>query len=197
MCGQYSYLKNKQALLERYMNSKLDANLPEDTREVYYPGQNNMILLPNNKFYAIQWGFTPSFAKRPLINARLESILEKKTFIEPFKRKRCIIPATSFYEFETVEGQDAKQRWCITVLNSTIFSIAGVCERYETEDGSSILTYAMLTKESEGQMAEIHHRVPVILDSDTEKDYLNLNTDPSKLKEKLLQLNIDLSFEKV
>lgn len=179
------------------MNSKLDANLPEDTREVYYPGQNNMILLPNNKFYAIQWGFTPSFAKRPLINARLESILEKKTFIEPFKRKRCIIPATSFYEFEIVEGQDAKQRWCITVLNSTIFSIAGVCERYETEDGSSILTYAMLTKESEGQMAEIHHRVPVILDSDTEKDYLNLNTDPSKLKEKLFQLNIDLSFMKV
>ncbi|MBA5729670.1 SOS response-associated peptidase [Aerococcaceae bacterium INB8] len=197
MCGQYSFLENKKALLDRYEGSELDANLPDDEREVYYPSQNNLILLPNNKFYAIKWGFTPSFAKKPLINARLESILEKRTFIEPFKRKRCLIPATSFYEFKEVDSKEKKERWEIAVADSDIFSIAGICERYNNEDGSSTLTYSMLTKDSVGQMADIHHRVPVILDKNTEKEYLNLKTDPNQLQETLLTLTIDLTFKQV
>ncbi|MGO3212918.1 MAG: SOS response-associated peptidase [Ruoffia tabacinasalis] len=197
MCGQYSFLENKKALLDRYEGTVLDANLPADEIEVYYPSQNNLILLPNNKFYAFKWGFTPSFAKRPLINARLESILEKQTFIEPFKRKRCLIPATSFYEFKEVDSQEKKERWQIAVTDLDIFSIAGICERYDNEDGSSTLTYSMLTKDSVGQMADIHHRVPVILDKKTEKEYLNLNTDPNQLQEILLTLTIDLTFKQV
>ncbi|MBG9977378.1 SOS response-associated peptidase [Ruoffia tabacinasalis] len=197
MCGQYSFLENKKALLERYAGTELDSNLPEDEREVYYPSQNNLILLPNNKFYAIKWGFTPSFAKRPLINARLESILEKQTFIEAFKRKRCLIPATSFYEFKEVDSQEKKERWQIAVAGLDIFSIAGICERYENDDGSSTLTYSMLTKDSEGPMADIHHRVPVILNKQTEREYLNLNTDPNQLQETLLTLSIDLTFKQV
>lgn len=197
MCGQYSFLENKKALLERYAGTELDSNLPEDEREVYYPSQNNLILLPNNKFYAIKWGFTPSFAKKPLINARLESILEKQTFIEPFKRKRCLIPATSFYEFKEVDSQEKKERWQIAVTDLDIFSIAGICERYDNEDGSSTLTYSMLTKDSVGQMADIHHRVPVILNKQTEREYLNLKTDPNQLQETLLTLTIDLTFKQV
>lgn len=55
----------------------------------------------------------------------------------------------------------------------------------------------MLTKDSVGQMADIHHRVPVILDKKTEKEYLNLNTDPNQLQEILLTLTIDLTFKQV
>lgn len=197
MCGQYSYLESKQALLERYKGTTMDARIPDDQREVYYPGQNNIILLPNNKFYAIQWGFIPSFSKRPLINARLESILEKKTFINPFQRKRCIIPATAFYEFSEIPNENQKQRWQISVTNQAIFSMAGVCERYTTDEGESILTYAILTKESQGDMREVHDRVPVILNQALEEEYLNLQVDPKQLQKNLLDLQVDLTLRKV
>ena len=55
----------------------------------------------------------------------------------------------------------------------------------------------MLTKDSVGQMADIHHRVPVILNKQTEREYLNLKTDPNQLQETLLTLTIDLTFKQV
>lgn len=186
---------DKQQLLQRYPNTDFSPTIQDDDREVYYPGQENIILLPNNKFYEIQWGFIPTFAKRPIINARLESILEKNLFIEPFKKKRCIIPATSFYEFETTEGQQNKKRWRIRLDESEIFSMAGICERFITKDNKSILTYSMLTKESTSQMADIHHRVPVILTNDLEERYLNLTTNPLELRNELMDVQSSLSFE--
>src|SRR5699024_7870572 len=134
---------------------------------------------------------------RPLINARLESILEKQTFSEPFIRKRCLIPATSFYELKEVDSQEKKERWQVAVAGLDIFSVAVICERYDNDDGSSTLTNSMLTKDSEGPMADIHHRVPVILNKQTEREYLNLNTDPNQLQETLLTLSIDLTFKQV
>lgn len=195
MCGSYSYERETQELLKRYAESRLDSNIPEDDREIYYPGQNNLILLPNMKFYMIKWGFTPSFSNRPLINARLETVLEKRTFIEPFCRKRCIIPATSFYEFQAIEGQKNKKKWKISVKDLDIFSMAGICERYQTEDKQSILTYSILTKEAEGEMATIHNRVPVILEKEMENQYLNLEVDPVKLHTELMRLDPVLMFE--
>lgn len=195
MCGQYSFMMVKQQLLQRYPNTDISPTIQDDDREVYYPGQENIILLPNNKFYEIQWGFIPTFAKRPIINARLESILEKNLFIEPFKKKRCIIPATSFYEFESIEGQHNKKRWRIRLDQSEIFSIAGICERFITKENKSILTYSMLTKESTGQMADIHHRVPVILTKDLEERYLNLATNTLELRNELMDVQSSLLFE--
>lgn len=195
MCGQYSFMMVKQQLLQRYPNTDISPTIQDDDREVYYPGQENIILLPNNKFYEIQWGFIPTFAKRPIINARLESILEKNLFIEPFKKKRCIIPATSFYEFESIEGQQNKKRWRIRLDQSEIFSMAGICERFITKENKSILTYSMLTKESTGQMADIHHRVPVILTKDLEERYLNLATNTLELRNELMDVQSSLLFE--
>lgn len=62
-----------------------------------------------------------------------------------------------------------------------MFSIAGICERYKDDEGNNILTYSIITTESNAQMKEIHHRMPVILDPEDEKDYLNLEIDPKEL----------------
>lgn len=102
MCGQYSYLASKKALLERYQLNPADidsfvldyaieeAEQKEDTPNIFYPSGHHPILLPNQKIYHIQWGLTPSFAKRPLINARLETIMEKKTFRDPFMKSAVL-----------------------------------------------------------------------------------------------------------
>lgn len=197
MCGQYSFKYEPEELLDRYPGMTIHPRSSKEEKAISYPGQENLILLPNHIFYDVKWGFIPSFSKRPLINARLETILEKKTFAIPFKQKRCIIPATFFYEFEEVEGKKHKECWQISVSNSMYFSMAGVCERYMLDDGSSILTYSILTKESVGKMADIHHRVPVILTKEMEGEYLDLKNDPKELQNKLAKLSVDLTFMKV
>lgn len=206
MCGQYSFLAAKEALIERYQlnqayadNFELDYALEEsdDDRQkpsVYYPSGQPPILLPNRKIYNIQWGMTPSFAKRPLINARLETVLEKKTFREPFMKKRCIVPATCFYEWQAADETEgrAKTKYEIAVKDLPIFSMAGICERYADGKGGSYLTFAILTMAPKDQMAHIHDRMPVILEPAFEATYLDLTVSPDVL---LSQLNQELSYD--
>lgn len=180
MCGQYSYLASQQELLARYQLEETESFELEEA-DVFYPQGKHPVLLPNQKIYNVQWGLVPSFAKRPLINARVETVLDKKTFREPFLKKRCIVPATRFYEWQTNNETHAKIRYEISLENLPIFSMAGICERYFNEDGSSYLTYAILTTEPNEQMRAIHDRMPVILEPDFEQRYLDLAEDVESL----------------
>lgn len=99
MCGRYGLNISESELISRY-NLPNEVELEFEANKEIYPTTNNPVLLPNQKLYYIKWGFTPSFAKQPLINARAEIILEKKTFRRPFTKKRCLIPATYFFRMD-------------------------------------------------------------------------------------------------
>ena len=172
LCGRYALTVSKEKLEVRY-HVKESGYAMEEQDEIF-PATENSVLLPNQKIYRVKWGFTPRFAKRPLINARSESVLEKKTFKEPFEKRRCIVPATYFFEWQKMEGQQKKAKKKIEVNGLPIFSMAGICERYTDEQGNSYLTYAILTTEANEQMCSIHDRMPVILEPEEESDYLNL-----------------------
>lgn len=73
--------------------------------------------------------------------------------------------------------------------------MAGVCERYDDEDGNSILTYAILTTEANDQMRPIHDRMPVILEPEQEQLYLDLEADPEKVQDLLKPINKKLVIE--
>lgn len=167
MCGRYALKATKNELQERYGAEVTVENGIE--KEEIFPTNTNLVLLPNEKLYPLKWGFTPSFSKQPIINARVETVLEKPTFKEPFEKKRCLIPATSFFEWQKIEGKEKKERKEVKVNQIPIFSMAGICERYPGENGESILTYTILTTEANEQMKPIHHRMPVILHPDQEK----------------------------
>ena len=184
MCGRYGLTATNDNLYKRYHMTP-EKEYESDILEEIFPTTENPILLPNNHFYNIKWGFTPEFAKRPLINARAETILEKPTFSVPFQKKRCIIPATYFFEWQKVEGQNQKDKKKIVVKDLPIFSMAGICERYNDDQGNSHLTYAIITTDANPQMAEIHDRMPVIIEPKDEKDYLDLNKNPQALLELL------------
>lgn len=198
MCGRYGLTVSKEELIERYHLDQdaytLGAYSFEEKEEIF-PTTSNIILLPNKKLYPVKWGFTPGFAKRPLINARSESILEKKTFKEPFISKRCLVPASYFFEWQSVEGQKKKDKKRIAVSDLSVFSMAGVCERYEDEDGNSILTFAILTTEANDQMRPIHDRMPVILEPEQEQLYLDLEADPEKVQDLLKPTDKKLVIE--
>lgn len=193
MCGRYGLTASYKELKERY-DLEDDGYSFEESEEVF-PTTENIVLLSNQRLYPVKWGFEPSFAKRPLINARSESVLEKRTFKEPFVKKRCIVPATYFFEWQPIEGQKKKDKKKIAVKDVPIFSMAGICERYTDDNGKSYLTYAILTTEANDQMRPIHDRMPVILNLEDEKRYLDLDADPEAVQELLKPTSIELTIE--
>ncbi len=116
------------------------------------------------KLGAMRWGFIPHWYKTPtdgplLINARSETIAEKPAFRTACRERRCILPISGFYEWFR-EG-DEKQPWYIQRADGTPMALAGIWQSWGEDHAP---TCAIVTTEATGPMAEIHHRVPVILE---------------------------------
>jgi len=123
----------------------------------------------------VRWRFVPSWAKevapgKPLTNARSETILEKASFKNAIRRRRCLIPADGFYEWSGVEGR--KQAHRIERADGRPFAFAGIWEHWLGPDGSEIETAAIVTTQASGELARIHHRMPVVVAEHLHADWL-------------------------
>ena len=118
------------------------------------------------EFALVRWGFVPSWAKelrnQPLINARAETVYEKASFKNAIRRRRCLIPADGFYEWQDVGGP-SKQAWFIHKPDHSLFAFGGIWEHWMAPDGSELETAAMLTAEPNALIANIHDRSPVVV----------------------------------
>jgi putative SOS response-associated peptidase YedK len=115
----------------------------------------------------LRWGLVPSWMKEvptdaPLINARAETAMDKPAFRAAFRRRRCLIPADGFYEWQTRDG-GGKQPWYVTLETGEPFAFAGLWEHWQGADGSELESCALLTTEPNALMRPIHRRMPVIL----------------------------------
>ena len=129
----------------------------------------------------------PSFAKRPIINARSETVDVKPTFQYSFYNRRCLIPATSFFEWEKVGKDKIKRR--ISVKDEDVFSMAGLYNVFTGDNGVRYHAFTILTTEANKDMKPIHHRMPVILPKDKEDLWLNVNTKNPMILKELLEPN--------
>ena len=114
----------------------------------------------------LRWGLVPFWAKdakigTSTINARSESAATKPAFREAFKRRRCIVPASGFFEWQGEPGR--KQPYAITVPGQPLFAFAGLWETWKPGEGPALETFTILTTEPNEQVARIHDRMPVIL----------------------------------
>jgi putative SOS response-associated peptidase YedK len=114
--------------------------------------------------HQLKWGLVPHWAKDPgigskLNNARGESVAEKPSFREAFKRRRCLIPADGFYEWKA-EGK-LKQPYYISLPEP--FAMAGLWESWKAPDGSILRTCCVITTGPNAVMEPIHDRMPVII----------------------------------
>lgn len=113
-----------------------------------------------------RWGLVPSWAKDAsisarLINARSETVEEKPSFREAFKRRRCVIPADGFYEWKREGGR--KQPFFFRMRDERPFGFAGLWERWEGEGGQAINSCTILTTGANDVLSPVHDRMPVIL----------------------------------
>lgn len=145
--------------------------------------------------YLLRWGLVPSWAKddsigNKLINARAETVAEKASFRSAYKARRCLIPASGFYEWKTEKG--AKQPYLIYPATQKLFGFAGLWERWTTPAGDPLETFTIITTAANAAMKPLHDRMPVILQPHEYELWLTKDTDPALIHE-LLQPS-DSSF---
>jgi putative SOS response-associated peptidase YedK len=134
----------------------------------------------------LRWGLIPFWAKDPeigarLINARSETVAEKPAFRDAFKRRRCLVVADGFYEWQKQQGK--KQPFYIRLRAGQPFAFAGLWERWRGAEESIVESCTLLTTSPNGLMQPLHNRMPVILQP---RDY-ELWLDPGVVRAELLQ----------
>ena len=135
------------------------------------------------QLHKLNWGLVPSWIKdlskaSKLINARVETLKEKPSFRNAFKKRRCLILADGFYEWKK-EGS-SKQPFYLTLLSGDPIAFAGLWETWKKEEGQRYNSCAIITTEASESVSEIHNRMPVILKPEAVNDWLNpqlQNTD--------------------
>ena len=115
-----------------------------------------------------RWGYIPRWRKRgekgpEPINARSETAGSSRLFAEALRQRRCIIPASGFYEWQAVAGQRAKRPFHIEPVGSDVFALAGLWSRWQPHDGAPVESFTILTCAPNEVMRPIHDRMPVIL----------------------------------
>lgn len=118
------------------------------------------------EFASLRWGLIPSWARDPgignrMINARSETVREKPAFRNAFRRRRCLIPASGFYEWQRREGR--KQPYFVKMRDGRLFAFAGLWDRWQGPDETAIETCTILTTAANAVLAPIHDRMPVIV----------------------------------
>ena len=142
-----------------------------------------------NSLEQMKWGLVPFWSKDPkignrLINARAESVDEKPAFRNPFKSKRCIIPASGYYEWK----KDGKLRTPYYIHKPGEFlSLAGVYDTWKDVEGHEMNTVTIITRPAEASVAQIHDRMPAAISKKDQGLWLdNTNFDIDSLKQVLL-----------
>ena len=136
----------------------------------------------------LHWGLVPSWADVPnprlkMINARVETVIERPAFRQPFGRFRCLILADGFYEWQAVPGA-GKQAFHITTAPTRPFAFAGLWSMWKGPAGDRVRSCAILTTASNAKVAPLHDRMPVILAPADEAAWI----DPATPRERLLGL---------
>jgi putative SOS response-associated peptidase YedK len=169
MCGRFALVANAQQIAEEF-------GVAPETIGPLEPRYN---IAPTQPVLAVReradgareathfvWGLVPSWARdisigSRMINARAESAADKPAFRAAFRRRRCIVPASAFYEW--ARAGDTKQPYALRAADGRLMGLAGLWEVWNGPNGEELETCAIVTIAANGFMRRIHDRMPAIL----------------------------------
>lgn len=130
----------------------------------------------NREFAQLRWGLVPFWAKDAkfgysTINARAEEAASKPAYREALKKRRCLVPADAFYEWQKPSpamGTKTKHPFAFALRSGEPYAFAGLWERWQPKEGAALETFTILTTDPNELMEPIHNRMPVILEA---RDY--------------------------
>jgi len=186
MCGRFA-LATPPEELRQMVDFSNRINFP--ARYNIAPTQPVSIIraVPGREMALVQWGLVPPWLKpeqvtdkasRPQINARAETITEKPSFKNAFRRRRCLIPSDGIYEWDRSVGQPYR----IHRADGQAFFMAAIWEIWTGADGSEIESCAIITTAANDRLSAIHHRMPALIQPDRAEDWLaTAETEAEKL----------------
>ena len=191
MCGRFTYRLTWSEIVRLYRlpldaparNTQLRYNIcPTTTIDAVVERDGKRALLP------MRWGLVPSWWSKPLeemklatFNARAESVAEKPMFRSAFKRTRCLIPASGYYEWHDAPG--GKQPYYFTRADGDAVTIAGLWDEWQDKTtGETIKSCTMIITEANRWVSEVHDRMPVILEANQIEPWLSGTAGVEMLK---------------
>lgn len=130
------------------------------------------------------WGYRIPGIDHPVVNARVETAKEKRSFAADFRRHRCIIPAAYYFEWEHILRPDGKMKtgskYAIQPRGADVTYLAGLY-RIEAERGLKYPVFTVLTKAPTEELRKLHDRMPLILPKDAIADWINPSADPDRI----------------
>lgn len=181
MCGRY-YIESEDSVLELMaiideVNSRSKAG-PVKTGEIR-PADVAPVIANNRSqrqsAFAMRWGYSMGDGSRPVINARSETAASKLMFKDGMAQRRCLIPASHYFEWEKCDGK--KTKYAIRQNDSELLYMAGL---YRIEHGTDPV-FTILTRQPAENIAFIHDRMPVILPAAAIGDWLNIRYDAEEV----------------
>lgn len=187
MCGRFTLTATFQEIVDRF---DIEKAIQEDLFNPSYniaPSQPVLSVINDgsiNRLGYLKWGLVPSWAKDEkigfkLINARAETLSEKPSFREAFKKRRCLVIADSFYEWKCHDDKN-KTPMRIKLKSNGLFAMAGLWESWKSAKGP-IHTCTIITTSPNKLMKGLHDRMPVILQKEEEQSWLDPKTDIATL----------------
>jgi len=182
MCGRFTIAKDYQTV-KAFLKEKFQLDLAQSfyalPRYNIAPSQLLLTVIHDGKNYRVgplKWGFLPAFAKDysmayKMINARSETVHEKTSFMPSLKHQRCLIIADGYYEWDKHNNP-----YYFHQKEHNLFVFAGLYTKNEVIEKSPLFTTTILTQEADNSLYDIHHRMPVILDEEDIRIWLNPNT---------------------
>lgn len=185
MCGRYVLIADPNLIQQEFNLS----GVPDIGGQRYNIAPTQTLpVITNEKrgeISYLRWGLVPSWSKDPSIgakmnNARSETAAEKPSFRTPFRRRRCLIPASGFYEWQ--QRENGKSPMFISLKDREVFGMAGLWDVWTSPEGQELRTFSVLTTDANEFMQPIHDRMPVILRREDYGLWLSDNVAVPKLQ---------------
>jgi putative SOS response-associated peptidase YedK len=182
MCGRYTLKTDAKQIQAELGLGEVPALAP---RYNIAPTQAAPVVIEPGTLTLAQWGLIPHWAPDAtiagkLINARSDTLETKPAFREAFKRRRCLVVADGFYEWQR-QGR-ASQPFFIHLASNRPFTFAGLYETWHAPNGMSIVSFTVVTTRADAFMARLHDRMPVFLPPQARARWLEPTEDLASLK---------------
>ena len=195
MCGRYTLHHPAGEIADRFGVDAIIELAPP--RFNIAPSQIVPVIrqIDQKEMIGCKWGLIPFWAKDPaignkMINAKAETLAEKPSFKHALAKRRCLILADGFYEWQK-KGNAPSQPIYVRRRDSGLFAFAGLWEEWKAPDGERLQTCTIITTEPNELISKFHHRMAVILKPDEEAAWLDLKNKPADVLPLLKPYGVD------
>lgn len=190
MCGRFAATSSAEDLVQFFEIDEVVEPLPGPRYNIAPTMPIAAVFTPHDDpgrraLAAMRWGLVPSWAKDPdhgarLINARVETVAEKPSFRAALARRRCLIPADGYYEWQqqpAASGKSVKQPYFIAPESGTVFVMAGLYEYWRAASGEWLVSATIITTQATDQLGMVHDRMPMVVGSQHWDAWLDASFD--------------------